>query len=201
VTRWIVIAIAILTSVFKADACRASLVDTVNVKLNQHDQSRIQELACIRPHAVDAGMIRAYRAKWQRTIEVHVECKPHAIDQGYPVAYFTSCDNGSGIWACHAGNAALEIDSQIGRILVEPNAAVDSKVAIEILRFALTQKAFQGIQIAAALSESTSNVWTIRGLSASSWLIEGSIFKMAVTKDCQDPSCNYRITDFSVAVL
>ena len=117
------------------------------------------------------------------------------------MAYFTSCDNGSGIWACHAGNAALEIDSHIGRILVEPNAAVDSKVAIEILRFALTQKAFKGIQIAAALSESTSNVWTIRGLSASSWLIDGSIFKMAVTKDCQDPSCNDRITDFSVAVL
>lgn len=63
------------------------------------------------------------------------------------MAYFTSCDNNSGIWAFDPGHSALEIESQIGRILLEPNGTVDTKVSMELLRFALTQKSFHGIEV------------------------------------------------------
>jgi hypothetical protein len=201
VPKWILIVIAILATLFRTDLCHAELVDTVKVKLNQRDKSRIEELACLKSHAVNAGSIRSTRARGQRTIEVEVECKPHAAEDGYPVAYFTSCDNYIGIWTCEPGHAALEIDSQIGRILLHANASVDIKLSLEILRFVLTQKSFHDTPVLPALSQMTPNIWTISSLSADSWLIDGSLFKMTVARECRDSNCNFRITDFSEALV
>jgi hypothetical protein len=198
--RRTLIAIAILVTGFGADAPRAEIVDLAEVKLSQHDQKQIQELACIEPHGVNANVIRAHRAKWQRTISIRVECKPHSNEQGLPVGYFTNCDNNAGIWSCESGHAALEIESPIGEILLEPNSTVDTKLSLEILRFALTQKTFQGIQILPALSEAILNVWTIRSLSADSWQISGYLFEMTISRDCRESKCAFRMTNFSVEI-
>jgi hypothetical protein len=95
---------------------------------------------------------------------------------------------------------ALEIDSQIGRILLNADAVVDIKLSLEILRFVLTQKSFHDTQILLVLSALTPNIWTINSLSADSWLI-GSLFKMTVARECRDSNCNFRITDFSEAMV
>lgn len=110
-----------------------SIVQGATVHLSTLDTHLVIELSCKRIGASAAEQVWAFtRKSVSKTIHVAIVCKPHAIEESFPVVHYASCDNQIGIWRCTGFNA-LQVKMPDSRILsVVPDGAV-ARTAVEVV--------------------------------------------------------------------
>ena len=110
-----------------------SVVQGVTVHLSTLDTRLVIEHSCKRIGASAADQVlAATRKSGSKTIHVSIVCKPHAVEESFPVVHYAFCDNQVGVWRCHGFNA-LQLKMPDSRTLsVVPDGTV-AHTAVEVI--------------------------------------------------------------------
>jgi hypothetical protein len=110
-----------------------SVIPMVTVRLSTLDTRLVVERSCKRIGASAAEQVGAFtRKSGSKAIHVRIVCKPHAIEESFPVVHFASCDNKLGIWRCN-GFDALQVKMPDSSILSVIPDGVVARTAVEVV--------------------------------------------------------------------
>jgi hypothetical protein len=172
-----------------------SVIEMVAVHLSALDTREVIERSCKRIGASAAEQVSAFtRKSGPKTILVRIVCKPHAIEESFPLAHYATCDNKIGVWRCTGFNA-LQVKMPDSSILsVVPDGAV-TRTAVEVVLEAarLTVPPSQNPALPYLRENCRVKAPAIQPDGTELFDVDCSGSSVVVKRQCSDGPCHYSI--------
>ena len=115
-------------------AAAAPSLDKESVQLSTRDRELVTEAACRSIGAAGADKLEAFtRGRGAATIHATVQCKPHRQEESLPLAHYTTCSNGTGVWRCEDGHDAVQMRMRDSSVVAVRAGDVGFATAIELI--------------------------------------------------------------------
>ena len=107
------------------------------VQLSTRDRSLVADAACRGVGATGAERLDAYTlGRGAARIHVSVQCASHRQEESLPLAHYTTCSNGSGVWRCQDGYDAVQMRMPDSSVVAVRAGDVGFETATELIRAA-----------------------------------------------------------------
>jgi hypothetical protein len=191
------IAVAAVALACASLPAHSTLIASEPVSLNTSDKSAIAVLVCSRT-SVKSDSFDAIRILHTKQVYVQVTCEPYGLAEGLPALRVAGCDNTAGRWACNNVSDAVRLRLAENNIVLSHDAHVSVATAVEIAKFAMTVRAFNGYDVAAHIfgrcSIGDGQSVPFQGAVSFNFGCEG--WMGTITKDCGGKTCRLFFTSF-----